>query len=515
MMKIFKRLSFLPFFLLLISWQAHATTYKELTNQVDMFKKSGQARFAPATMKKVTAYLGASMLAHEKQSSGFTETTSENKESQALQEAINQTLQVLAEAKNNAKSFTSSFPELLELEIEANKAYVYHHPPRVLPEVEISKHFDTANQWLNTAIIESEKGQLNQATSAAKNATDAFEACIDASMPGLLEETEKAMEHASSLGARNYAPRLWRVVEAEYDLLEKYHDNLLRPQDERDNIQRPSKIGYAYEMSIYAQKMAIQVKDWRRDTGSHEKLALAAQQLRIDIAKALELPLDFDEVGIDVEAPLLLDQVKSLQKTLTKERREHKAQLAQLTKDYEQQLQVQLQMQRLEDQQAFQSKVATIKDAFNTKLEQETFETKRQRKVSDLFQPEEANIIPNLDGSLIIRAKKIQFAPSSNKVASEYFEFLGRIKEVLEMYPDRMVKIEGHTDSIGDEKVNRKLSLQRAESVLEFLIAAGIDGSRLRALGFGEVRPIASNTYKKGRAMNRRIDIIIGAPTNG
>jgi len=190
-------------------------------------------------------------------------------------------------------------------------------------------------------------------------------------------------------------------------------------------------------------------------------------------------------------------------------------QLAQLRSTHEQQLLAQLQQQRIEDQQAFQSKVATIKDAFNTKLEQETFDTKRLKKVSALFEAQEADIISNLDGSLIIRAKKIQFPPNSNKVASEYFEFLGRIKEVLNMYPNRMVKIEGHTDSIGDEKVNRTLSLQRAESVLEFLIAAGIDAGRLRAQGFGEVKPIASNTYKKGRAMNRRIDIIIGAPNHG
>jgi OOP family OmpA-OmpF porin len=76
----------------------------------------------------------------------------------------------------------------------------------------------------------------------------------------------------------------------------------------------------------------------------------------------------------------------------------------------------------------------------------------------------------------------------------------------------RKIKNEGHTDSSGDATINRKLSLQRAESVQEFLIAAGIDAGRIRAFGFGEVKPIATNMYKKGRAMNRRIDINIESP---
>ena len=64
---------------------------------------------------------------------------------------------------------------------------------------------------------------------------------------------------------------------------------------------------------------------------------------------------------------------------------------------------------------------------------------------------------------------------------------------------------------MGEVKANQKLSLKRAEAVRDFLIAAGTDAGRLKALGYGEVRPIASNEFKKGRAMNRRIDVAIAA----
>ncbi|MCF6208313.1 MAG: OmpA family protein [Ghiorsea sp.] len=145
-------------------------------------------------------------------------------------------------------------------------------------------------------------------------------------------------------------------------------------------------------------------------------------------------------------------------------------------------------------------------------MEQETFESKRQNKLRKQFQKDEVDIITNIYWSLVIRAKKVQFEPNSSKVDGKYFDVLARIKDALMLYPNRKISIEGHTDSSGDAKTNRKLSLQRAEAVRKFLTAAGMSASRIRALGFGEAKPIASNMYKKGRAMNRRIDIVIGAP---
>lgn len=327
-------------------------------------------------------------------------------------------------------------------------------------------------------------------------------------MPGLVEETERALSHASSVRAKRYAPRLWEIAETEFSLLESYHEDLSRKPSDRKNIKRPKKIGYAFEMAVYAQKMAIQAKSWSRDDGNYEMLTLKARQERLDLAQALGITLDYEKVGIDIAPELLLKHIQSL----SQERLKHEKETSMLQKSFDQTLNNKLHEQRAKDQQAFQAKVSNIKSAFSSKLEQETFENKRQKKVHDLFKKNEVDIIANLDGSLIIRAKKIKFSPNSSKVAGQYFEFLGRIKEALAMYPSRKVTIEGHTDSTGEEKENRKLSLKRAEAVQEFLIAAGYNGGKLRALGFGEVKPIASNMYKKGRAMNRRIDIIIEAP---
>jgi outer membrane protein OmpA-like peptidoglycan-associated protein len=75
-----------------------------------------------------------------------------------------------------------------------------------------------------------------------------------------------------------------------------------------------------------------------------------------------------------------------------------------------------------------------------------------------------------------------------------------------------IVRVEGHSDTVGDKASNLILSQQRAEAVVQYLVAHGVPASRLRAEGFGGERPIASNDSDEGRAKNRRVEfVIVGA----
>jgi len=498
----------LPYILLFFcfTYTASATPYEAMNQQIKSFSQSGQARFAPASMKRVKAFQGASMLAAE-ESSGFNEVETAN-----LDEAIHKTLIALDNARNNAISFQNTFPELLKLETQATKALIYHHKPQMLPEPDVQNVYNAAAQQMNLAITSTEKGDLNLARQAAKDAIIMFNQSIDTAMPGLVEQTDKALSQASSVGAEKYAPRTFNSAEEAFELLEAYADNLNKEPLEREDIKRPEKIGLGLETAVYAQKLSIQVKGWKRDNGSYEKLTLAARQQRLELAQALSIQLDYEKVDVDITTEALIKQIQRLTQTLNHERTQHATELATLRENSGATLNSRLQEQRLKDQQAFQDKVSKIKSAFNSKLERETFEKKRQQKVRDLFSKNEADIISNLDKSLVIRAKAIQFSSNSSKVDAKYFDFLGRIKDALDLYPSRNIVLEGHTDSSGEALTNRKLSLSRAESVQEFLIAAGFDASRIKAVGYGEAKPIATNMYKKGRALNRRIDIIIQAP---
>jgi outer membrane protein OmpA-like peptidoglycan-associated protein len=107
-----------------------------------------------------------------------------------------------------------------------------------------------------------------------------------------------------------------------------------------------------------------------------------------------------------------------------------------------------------------------------------------------------------------IRIKgNILFETGSANIQKQSLKLLDEVAVVLERNPELgPVVIEGHTDNVGSDTLNLNLSQRRAQSVLNYLVSKGIDASRLRAKGFGESKPIATNATPLGRAKNRRVD---------
>jgi len=101
----------------------------------------------------------------------------------------------------------------------------------------------------------------------------------------------------------------------------------------------------------------------------------------------------------------------------------------------------------------------------------------------------------------------VNFAFNSDVLTADSYAVLDNVAASLEDWPDVRVRVEGYTDSVGDDRYNLGLSDRRANSVRNYLISKGIDGSRLEAEGYGEADPIASNGTEEGRAKNRRVEL--------
>ena len=86
---------------------------------------------------------------------------------------------------------------------------------------------------------------------------------------------------------------------------------------------------------------------------------------------------------------------------------------------------------------------------------------------------------------------------------------IDKVAEILNRYPQTIIQVEGHTDSVGDENYNLKLSERRAMTVKNALVARGINPSRIETIGFGEAKPIADNNDAGGHQLNRRVEIVI------
>ena len=104
-------------------------------------------------------------------------------------------------------------------------------------------------------------------------------------------------------------------------------------------------------------------------------------------------------------------------------------------------------------------------------------------------------------------ARTILFDTGKSSIKAESTSVMVDIITILKEYPNAKFTVEGHTDSVGSEKLNQSLSESRALSVKEFLVDKGIEEFRLSAVGYGESKPIATNNTRAGRTQNRRVEI--------
>ncbi|MEO0613924.1 MAG: OmpA family protein [Pseudomonadota bacterium] len=103
----------------------------------------------------------------------------------------------------------------------------------------------------------------------------------------------------------------------------------------------------------------------------------------------------------------------------------------------------------------------------------------------------------------------ITFATASADITPGFYQTLNAVAKVLKEYDRTGISILGHADARGADEYNLTLSQNRALSVSDYLASQGVNGGRLRAVGFGETRPIADNTSEAGLAANRRVEIVI------
>lgn len=108
----------------------------------------------------------------------------------------------------------------------------------------------------------------------------------------------------------------------------------------------------------------------------------------------------------------------------------------------------------------------------------------------------------------------MSFDFDSATVRSGLYTEIDRVATIMQNYPQTLIRIEGHTDSLGSEEYNMDLSRKRALAVQNLLTQRGVGIHRIEIIGYGESAPVASNDTENGRQLNRRVEIKI-VPTQG
>ena len=142
-----------------------------------------------------------------------------------------------------------------------------------------------------------------------------------------------------------------------------------------------------------------------------------------------------------------------------------------------------------------------LPDGVELNIPQYGIENKLVTFLNDSSKPVDTTTWFNFD-RLLFDTGKATLQPSSQ-------EQLNNIAAILKAYPNVHVKIGGYTDNTGDPAANVALSDARAKNVMDALVAAGIDPSRLESKGYGDQYPVGDNSTEEGRAQNRRIALLV------
>lgn len=124
-------------------------------------------------------------------------------------------------------------------------------------------------------------------------------------------------------------------------------------------------------------------------------------------------------------------------------------------------------------------------------------------------------VTPNANGNIdLVMPGNITFAFDNAALNQSFMPTLNKLASTMNEYNQNTITIAGHTDSKGEAGYNMNLSRNRANSVRNYLASRGVASNRMNVVAYGESRPVADNNTDYGRQQNRRVELIINAPSS-
>lgn len=302
-----------------------------------------------------------------------------------------------------------------------------------------------------------------------------------------LGQAKARIEAAKDASASRYAPRALKNAEVDYGTAV----NLIKA-NRNDKDTYMMQVAQANKSAMLLTAILAETNRGARDEGVATKVVMQNEKI-----KSLSTQLDSvsDEKSQLAQEKERLNAVNSDLNVAVASQNE---QLDQTTAE----------KNRLD---AEKSRLDATLSSQNEQLNQANAKVNFQRslaKAQSQFSSDEAEVFQQGD-NVVIRLKKIQFASGKSELPTAALPILAKVKNVAEDLGPKMVRVEGHTDSVGSEVMNKTLSQSRANTIAQYLETTGIPQAKVETEGAGFSRPLASNKTKEGRAQNRRVDVII------
>ena len=354
--------------------------------------------------------------------------------------------------------------------------------------------WEDAEDEFRDAISELERGDLQDARQRAAEAESLYrDAELSAIKSRYLGDTRRLLEEAERARVERYAPitlaRSKRLLQqAEKELNENRYDT-----DLPRNLARQAN----YE-ARHAIRLADRVRDVRDDERTVEELILSWERSLKAVAGAADIVPDLIDGNEALTAELVayVENLRARNRTLEQDLADSVSRVAEMEEEI-----------RILDERL--GGATEERRALMQRLQARNRIREQFAQVEKMFERDEAQVFRE-GNDVTLRLVGLSFPSGSAALNAEHYPLMEKVERAINGFPRSQLTVEGHTDSYGGDESNLRLSQARADAVMQYMInALRVPSYRLRATGYGETRPVASNETADGRARNRRIDLVI------
>jgi outer membrane protein OmpA-like peptidoglycan-associated protein len=366
---------------------------------------------------------------------------------------------------------------------------------KVVAETTLRKNMLSPPQTTE-AEYRTDKGELYEVSSS-----DTVVLQPDYTTPRLVLGARRSLDIARRAGAKEYAAAEYQQAQGMLQTLEQTWPRNLKNETKFSGLARDVQ-----RLGQVARDKAIETEYQARIENERQSRLRSLEEARARAeaaqAEAERVKLEADRARAEAERAKVEAELAERKAAEERARREQSARDAEAAR-------VKVESERLAAQQAAQqaqqAAQQALKQAEDAKRERDAALQRLYVSLQDILETrrETRGFIVNI-GDVLFDTGKATLKPAAR-------EKLSKLAGILLAYPGNLIiEIEGHTDSTGSDEYNNKLSLNRAESVRDYLVQASVKQERVKAVqGFGKSKPIASNDSAAGRQMNRRVEVII------
>ena len=356
------------------------------------------------------------------------------------------------------------------------------------------------------------KYELLQRGQYVMNRTNYRPVKIDPKGPLQLAEAENAVEIARLAGAERYAADTFQKAQLDLRNAEDFLHGSKNRKESETNAREAAQMAEDSRIITFRKMREEELANERaaaaqREADERAKADQAAEQARLEQQRRTQA--EADRAAAEADRAAAEEAQRKADEAAARAAKERAAADAARAAAVEQQkvLEAKAEQARLSAQEAERARLSAEQQRQQAEAEKTALRERLRQQLNLILETQETA------RGLIVNISDVLFDFNKYTLKPGAREKMAKVSGILLAYPGLKIQLEGHTDSVGSDEYNLKLSQERADAVRSYLVDQKVPADTVTATGLGKADPVASNDTNAGRQQNRRVEMVVsGAP---